>query len=83
LADLIEEYSGGLINVLNATLYPSLYRLRDKGYITVEEKLAHDTNRTRKYYHLQDEGREYYREIKREYLGLNGGVQNLLMYRKE
>jgi PadR family transcriptional regulator PadR len=81
LADLMEEYSGGLLTIQNATLYPSLYRLRDRGYITVEEKVV--ANRKRKYYHLRDLGKEYYREIKQEYLSLNEGVQNMLIYRKE
>jgi PadR family transcriptional regulator PadR len=78
LGDLIEEYSGGKFAIQLATLYPTLYRLKDRGYVSLEERVV--GKRTRKYYHLQAAGREYYEKVKEEYMDINEGVHNVLEY---
>jgi DNA-binding PadR family transcriptional regulator len=78
LGGLIAEYSGGLLHIQNATLYITLYRLRDRGYITMEERIV--ANRKRNYYYLNDSGREYYDKIKKEYMELAEGVRHAFEY---
>jgi DNA-binding PadR family transcriptional regulator len=78
LSDLIAEYSGGKLVINNATLYPTLYRLKERGYISLEERVV--ARRTRKYYHLQSVGREYFEKIKQDYLYISSGVQSALGY---
>jgi PadR family transcriptional regulator PadR len=78
LSDLISEYSGGKLVINNATLYPTLYRLRERGYVSLEERVV--GKRTRKYYHLQPVGREYYEKVKQDYRDISSGVQSALAY---
>jgi PadR family transcriptional regulator PadR len=78
LSDLIAEYSGGKLVINGATLYPTLYRLKDRGYISIEERIV--GKRVRKYYHLQAVGKEYYEKIKLDYENISLGVRNVLLY---
>jgi PadR family transcriptional regulator PadR len=78
LASLISKYSRGLINVTHPSLYPSLYRLKDKGYISIKEKTV--ANRNRKYYCLQNSGRAYYKKIRKEYEEITEGMKNVFEY---
>jgi PadR family transcriptional regulator PadR len=80
LSDLVSEYSGGLINVQHLTLYSPLYRMKDKGYVTMEEKVV--ANRKRKYYHLQDSGRAYYEKIKKDYETISEGMKRVMGHSK-
>jgi PadR family transcriptional regulator PadR len=80
LSDLIAEYSGGKLVINNATLYPTLYRLKERGYISLEERVV--GKRIRKYYHLQPVGKEYYEKVKQEHLHISAGVQSVLVYQK-
>lgn len=74
-----EKQSNGLFTVTEGSLYPVLYRLLDKGYISDRsEKVG--VRRTRIYYHLQPAGQEYLSEIKKEYLSLNRGIFLVLGY---
>jgi DNA-binding PadR family transcriptional regulator len=81
LSGLVSEYSKGLIQIQYPSLYPPLHRLKERGYISVEEKIV--ANRKRTYYVLQDSGREYYANIKQDYITISEGMDNLLVYSKK
>jgi PadR family transcriptional regulator PadR len=81
LSDLIAEYSGGKLVINNATLYPTLYRLRERGYISIEERIV--GKRVRKYYHLQAVGKEYYEKAKQDFEDICFGVQSVLSYSQD
>jgi DNA-binding PadR family transcriptional regulator len=81
LSGLVSEYSKGLIQIQHPTLYPTLYRLKERGYISIEEKTV--ANRKRNYYVLQDSGREYYAKIKQEYMVISEGMDNVLAYSRK
>lgn len=73
----IEEKSNGLYIVTEGSLYPVLYRMLDKGYISDRsEKVG--KRRTRVYYHIEAAGREYLKEIKREYFSLHEGIMLII-----
>ena len=58
-------------------MYPALYRLVEKGYISDRtEKVG--KRRTRVYYHLEPEGDIYLDSLRREYLSISRGVLYLL-----
>jgi DNA-binding PadR family transcriptional regulator len=80
LSGLIAEYSRGLIQIQHATLYPTLYRLKERGYISIEEKVV--ANRKRNYYVLRDAGREYYEKVKQDYAAISEGMKNVMAYSK-
>ncbi len=73
----IEEKSNGLYVVTEGSLYPVLYRMLEKGYITDRsEKVG--KRRTRVYYHIEQSGIDYLEEIKREYFSLHSGIMLIL-----
>lgn len=73
----IEEKSCGLYIVTEGSLYPVLYRMLEKGYITdYSEKVG--KRRTRVYYHLEDSGKTYLEQIKQEYFSLHSGIVKIL-----
>lgn len=76
LSQLIEKYSDGFLLLPVGTLYPSLYRLEERGYISFEQKIM--GRRLRTYYHIQDAGREYLETLCREYEDVNRGIRQVL-----
>lgn len=64
------------------SLYPILYRLTELGYITDYTKLV-GKRRTRRYYHMEDSGREYYKEILNDYEVITKGIANILDMKNE
>lgn len=63
--------------MLEGTLYLILYKLVDAGYLTTYSKLV-GKRRTRKYYHLEDEGRKYLETILNEYDEVTRGISLIL-----
>lgn len=79
LCQQLEEKSRGLYILQEGSLYPPLYRMLDKGYISDRTERV-GKRRTRVYYHLEPSGREYLEELKKEYFSLNQGVLFALGY---
>ena len=73
----MEEKSGGRFTMLEGTLYLILYKLVDAGYLKSYTNLV-GKKRTRKYYHLEDSGREYLKEILKEYDDVTVGISLIL-----
>ena len=59
------------------SMYPTLYRLQDNGYISAREELV-GKRRKRTYYHLEPAGRAYFQKIFAEYMTVQQGVQEIL-----
>lgn len=74
-----ESRSQGLFSVPEGSLYPVLYRMLDRGYISDRKELV-GKRRTRVYYHLEEAGIVYLEEIKAEYFSLNRGILFALGY---
>lgn len=77
ITQALEEKSDGVYTMLEGSLYPVLYRLSDAGYISEYTKLV-GKRRTRKYYHLEEAGREYYVRILSEYLEIIESIDKIL-----
>lgn len=75
------EKSNGVYTMLEGSLYPILYRLSDAGYISEYTKLV-GKRRTRKYYHIEEAGREYLASILAEYDTIIDSI-NKILDRKE
>ena len=82
LTQLISQRSGGLIEFPEGSLYPSLYRLIDKGFISDEKRLV-GKRMTRVYYHLEPAGKEYYDQLLKDYLEVHQGIQSVLFYHED
>ncbi len=77
LSQELSRRSGGRYELHESSMYPTLYRLLEKGIITDRQELV-GKRRTRVYYHLEPQGKEYLAQIRREYLETCGGVLAVL-----
>ena len=66
ITQAFEKKSQGDYTMLEGSLYPVLYRLSAEGCVSEYTKLA-GVRRTRKYYHLEPKGWEYYEKIRSDY----------------
>ncbi len=65
ITQIIKKLSHDVIDIKEGVLYPGLYKMLDAGYISsFEEKV---NRKIRVYYHLEDSGREYLKQIIKEY----------------
>lgn len=70
--------SRGQFVLQEGSLYPTLYRLEKKGYITSRQVTLKKSKRFRVYYQITAEGKQYYLNIKREYIAINQGIFSVL-----
>ncbi len=82
LTQIMEEKSEGRFTILEGTLYLILYRLVDAGYLTTYTKLV-GKKRTRRYYHLEEKGKEYLEQLRFEHREIAIGVDLVLDYYKD
>ena len=73
----LQARSGGKFILQESSMYPTLYRLEDKGYITVTKQQV-GKRRTRMYYHLEPSGRDYLQSSVTEYLSMQEGIRGIL-----
>lgn len=77
ITQLIKEQSEGLITITEGSLYPTLYKLLDKKYISDYKKTI-GKRLTRIYYHLEPEGKNYFEELLTDYNAVQSGIQKIL-----
>lgn len=68
----VSEKSTGLYSIPLGTLYPVLYRFVDNGFVSDADRIIN--KRLRKYYHLEDKGRQYLNLLLDEYKKITAGV---------
>lgn len=66
LSQELSEFSEGKYELKETTMYPTLYRLTQNGYLDFEQVKV-GVKRTRVYYSITDSGREYLHKIIDEY----------------
>ena len=77
LCQLMKERSGGVIAVPEGSLYPALYKLTDKDYISSYEKQV-GVRRKRTYYHMEPQAQSYLNELVTAYYEVSGGITAVL-----
>ena len=75
ITQAIKEKSNGQYSILAGSLYNILFRLSESGYITEYIKKV-GVKRKRRYYHLEEKGKEHYIKLLNEY---NKVCQNVNM----
>lgn len=65
-----------------ASMYPSLYRLVDNGYLT-DNEVKIGKRRKRIYYHITEKGIQYLHTLTQEYFMMTEAIQNVLLYNEE
>jgi PadR family transcriptional regulator PadR len=81
LSQDLETQSDGEYVLKEATMYPTLYRLKQKGYLE-EQKVRVVGKRFRVYYHLTDAGQEYLNEMRMEYRRVCDAIDKVLTYQQ-
>ncbi|WP_417448565.1 PadR family transcriptional regulator [Hornefia butyriciproducens] len=74
---LLEQLSDGNYSVMESSLYPILYRLLDKKYIS-DRQITVGKRRTRVYYHLEPPGEVRLKHLLEDYRRTSHGIELIL-----
>lgn len=77
LAQDLEQQSCGKYQLSEATMYPTLYRLKKNGYLE-DYKVVVVGKRSRVYYHITDTGKQYLHNIRTEYKRITNAIDLIL-----
>lgn len=77
ITELIERRSGGLLSVNQGSLYPALYRLVARGWVSSEWSST-ENNRSARYYSLTRSGRKHLAVQRAQWEKLSRGVDLIL-----
>jgi len=77
ISQRIQQTSDGVLNVNQGSLYPALYRLEERGWVTAEWDSS-DNNRQAKYYKLTRAGRKQLDEETANWQRLSAAVEQVL-----
>lgn len=77
MSQALEDYSEGRFTLQESSMYPTLYRLQDKGLVSVRSVPA-GKRRVRMYYHLEPSGKEYLEKNLQDYLSVQRGFRGIL-----
>lgn len=72
----VYEKSNGNFELPLGTLYPVLYRFVENGFLSDKDEIIN--KRLRKYYHIEEAGKQYYNALLFEYQKISRGV-NLII----
>jgi PadR family transcriptional regulator, regulatory protein PadR len=75
----IQKASDELLQVEEGSLYPALYRIEQKGWISSEWALT-ETNRQAKYYWLTAAGRKQLQQAEQSFEQMVKGIRAMLRY---
>ena len=81
LTQSIQDITNGQIKIAEGTMYPILYKLQDKGYIS-DRQVKVGKRQTRVYYHLEPAGKEYLSQLTHDYYQMIDAIQAVLGPRK-
>ena len=82
ISQLVKERSGNILTIPEGSMYPTLYRLEDKGYISGEKRKIRK-RLTRVYYHLEPAGKDYLKELLDSFYTVNMAIERILNYNKQ
>ena len=81
ILEYVESRSGGLFEMKEGSLYPALHRLVRAGWVESEWQPSTQGGAPRKVYHLTDGGLGALNDKRREWQGLRGAMDALLLRR--
>jgi transcriptional regulator len=77
ITELIEQRSDGLLSINQGSLYPALYRLVARGWVSSEWRIT-ENNRRARYYALTRSGRKHLVSERAQWEKLSRGVNLIL-----
>lgn len=79
LSQLIKEISNGCIAYPEGSLYPALYKLIEKEYISDYKKQT-GKRMIKVYYHIEDSGKERLEVLRNDYMSTTNSILQILNY---
>lgn len=79
LVQELSVQSNGNLTMREGAIYPLLYRLTDKSFLTTRNEQI-GIRRTRVYYHLEIKGCEYLAQLRQKYRTMQNGISSILEY---
>ncbi|MCH5300492.1 MAG: helix-turn-helix transcriptional regulator [Ruminococcus sp.] len=73
----IADFSGGLLSISQNTIYTATYKLESEGKIS-EYSMRVGRKRTRVYYRIEPNGKDYLKQILESYKNTTDGVQKVI-----
>ena len=80
LTQSMKQLSNGYLNIPVGSLYPSLYKLIEEGYISDYKKQV-GKRLVRVYYHIEDAGVKRLKILVDDYFATHDAVKNVLNYK--
>jgi PadR family transcriptional regulator PadR len=77
LSQLLYEKSGNILKIPEGSLYPTLYRLVEKGFVS-DQRVKVGKRAMRVLYHMEEPGKAQLEKLKADYFKTNKGVMNVL-----
>lgn len=77
LAQELSEYSNGDYELKEATMYPTLYRLNQNGFLEFEQVKV-GVRRTRVYYYITPSGKQHLHNLLEEYNTITGAINKII-----
>lgn len=77
LSSLIGKLSNGKFDVTESTLYPTLYKLLNNGYIS-DREVPVGKRRMRVYYHMEEKGIQRLNDLLEDYYKITDGITAIL-----
>ncbi|MGN0481298.1 MAG: PadR family transcriptional regulator, partial [Lachnospiraceae bacterium] len=81
LSQLVCEYSDRMLSMPEGSLYPSLYRMEELGYVTSTKKLV-GKRLERIYYHIEPSGKEYLKKLISDYDYINEAIHKIMNHKE-
>lgn len=80
IVQTLKEKSQGYYVLRESSMYPTLYRLLEEGYISTSRECVVQ-KRVRVYYHVEEKGLQYLKELEKNYFDATIGVCSVLDYK--
>lgn len=77
ITQAFQKKSNGAYTMLEGSLYPILYKLTELKYIS-DYTIQVGKKRIRRYYHINESGKEYYKKILADYDTITTGINKIL-----
>lgn len=77
LAQELNKFSDGNYELKETTMYPTLYRLNENGYLD-SEQIKVGVRRTRVYYFITDNGRQRLQDLLDEYQTITNAIEKII-----
>ncbi len=77
MIEVLDRQSDHIFQLKAGTLYPLLHQLENRGYLISYDKVT-DGGKTRKYYHLTEEGELFLQARNREWNSYSAAVNRIL-----